>query len=81
MQTMVKKRSLEEYEEKGLRKDDRQPKSKAKFNIHTLKKLEKAIMGDPEVDLTSKFPLDYSVRPAGMRTAAEGAPGRTLRLK
>lgn len=40
-----------------------QPKSKAaKFNAHTLRKLQAAVDKDPEIDLTTQMPMDYSVR-------------------
>ncbi|TPX25214.1 hypothetical protein DIZ76_010664 [Coccidioides immitis] len=40
----------------------------ARFNIHTLKRLQKAVAADPEIDLTSYFPKDYSRRLSEMRT-------------
>lgn len=44
------------------------PKSKAaKFNIHTLKKLEKALSRDPEIDLSSQMRIEYSDRLVRMR--------------
>ena len=40
-----------------------QPKSKAaKFNAHTLRKLQAAFDKDPEIDLTAQMPMDYTVR-------------------
>ncbi|KAJ5577926.1 uncharacterized protein N7459_006890 [Penicillium hispanicum] len=39
------------------------PKSKAaKFNAHTLRKLQAAVDKNPEIDLTTQMPMDYSVR-------------------
>nr|KMM68710.1 hypothetical protein CPAG_05034 [Coccidioides posadasii RMSCC 3488] len=40
----------------------------ARYNIHTLKRLQKAVAADPEIDLTSYFPKDYSRRLSEMRT-------------
>lgn len=41
----------------------RPPKSKAaKFNAHTLRKLQAAVEKNPEIDLTTQMPMDYSVR-------------------
>ncbi|OJD12389.1 hypothetical protein AJ78_07014 [Emergomyces pasteurianus Ep9510] len=40
----------------------------ARFNIHTLKRLQKAVAVDPEIDLTFCFPKDYSTRLTEMRT-------------
>jgi hypothetical protein len=31
----------------------------ARFNAHTLKRLQVAVEQDPEVDLTTKFPIEY----------------------
>ncbi|KAJ5105668.1 hypothetical protein NUU61_003015 [Penicillium alfredii] len=39
------------------------PKSKAaKFNAHTLRKLQTAFDKNPEIDLTTQMPTEYSVR-------------------
>lgn len=39
------------------------PKSKAaRFNARTLKKLQAALDRDPEIDLTTQMPMDYSAR-------------------
>lgn len=38
------------------------PSKATKFNAHTLKKVQAAFALDPEVDLTSKLPSDYSSR-------------------
>lgn len=39
------------------------PKSKAaKFNAHTLRKLQAAVDKDPEVNLIVQIPIDYSLR-------------------
>lgn len=39
------------------------PKSKAaKFNAHTLRKLQAAVDNDPEINLMTQMPMDYSVR-------------------
>jgi hypothetical protein len=44
------------------------PKSKAaRFNIHTLKRLQEAIEKDPEVDFTSKLPI--KILPSNRRDA------------
>ncbi|OAX78314.1 hypothetical protein ACJ72_07380 [Emergomyces africanus] len=40
----------------------------ARFNIHTLKRLQKAVIANPEIDLTSYFPKDYSRRLTEMQT-------------
>ncbi|OAL62143.1 hypothetical protein A7C99_6718 [Trichophyton rubrum] len=40
----------------------------ARFNIHTLKRLQKAVAADLETDLISYFPKDYSRRLSEMRT-------------
>lgn len=48
------------------------PKSKAaRFNLHTLKKLQEAVEQDPEVDLSSKLPIEYSVRLTEMRNSIQ----------
>jgi hypothetical protein len=41
----------------------------AKFNTMVLKKLKKVLAEDPEVDLLSKFPSEYSARLAKRKTA------------
>lgn len=47
------------------------PLSKAaKFNSHALKKLRAAIDDDPEIDLVTKLPMDYSVRLETMRESS-----------
>ncbi|KKZ59980.1 hypothetical protein EMCG_00822 [[Emmonsia] crescens] len=40
----------------------------ARFNIHTLKRLQQAVAADPEINLASYFPKDYSKRLSEMRT-------------
>lgn len=43
-------------------------KSKAaRFNAHTIKRLQAAICNDPEIDLTTQMPIDYSSRLLDMR--------------
>jgi hypothetical protein len=67
IQGSTKRRRLSESTTQG--KDDVRPESKAaRFNLHKLKLLKKAIEKDPEVDLTLKFPSDYSNRLTEMRS-------------
>jgi hypothetical protein len=40
----------------------------AQFNRMVLRKLQKAIAADPEIDLTSKLPTNYSIRLAERKT-------------
>jgi hypothetical protein len=56
-----------------------QPASKSKavrFNAHTLKKLQAAVMKDPEINLAEQFPLEYSQRLMEMRKPIESSPGK-----
>ncbi|QSS58301.1 hypothetical protein I7I51_07724 [Histoplasma capsulatum] len=59
---MSKRKRLEEPGDAG----SKQSKA-ARFNIHTLKRLQKAVAADPEIVLTSDFPKDYSKRLSEMR--------------
>jgi hypothetical protein len=43
----------------------------AKFNAHTLRKLQAAVSHDPEVDLTTRMPIDYTSRLTRMQTSKE----------
>lgn len=55
-------------------------KSKAaRFNLHTLKRLQQAIEEDPEVDLTSALPMEYSIRVCEMRDPAKEELTRKVR--
>lgn len=40
----------------------------ARFNVAAIKKLQKALDADPEVDLISALPMDYAERLAGRKT-------------
>lgn len=52
-------------------------KSKAaRFNAHTLKRLQNAAHNDPEIDLTTQLPTDYSNRLVEMRESRKGHLGR-----
>lgn len=53
--TMARKRSLETV-------SDEQATEAATLNARVFKKLEKALASDPEVDLLSLFPSNYSTR-------------------
>jgi phage tail sheath gpL-like len=44
----------------------------ARFNRIVMRKLQKAIEADPEVDLTSKLPTGYSLRLAGRKKGKQG---------
>jgi hypothetical protein len=48
----------------------------ARFNVHTLKRLQNAANKDPEIDLTAQMPTDYSNRLAKMRQTIYGHLGR-----
>jgi hypothetical protein len=41
--------------------------ARARFNLHTLKRLQEATQADPKVDLTSKLPMDYRCPLSEMR--------------
>ena len=44
-------------------------KSKAaRFNAHTIKRLQATMCNDPEIDLTTQMPMDYSSRLTDMRS-------------
>jgi hypothetical protein len=43
----------------------------ARFNAHTLKRLQAAVEQDPEIDLTTRLPMDYSSRLTEMRDASK----------
>ncbi|KAL2810362.1 hypothetical protein BDW59DRAFT_177125 [Aspergillus cavernicola] len=45
------------------------PSKATRFNEHMLKKLQKAVALDPEVDLAKKLPTDYSTRLDSMRNS------------
>ncbi|KAJ5151909.1 hypothetical protein N7492_010204 [Penicillium capsulatum] len=58
-----------------------QGNSKAvRFNAHTLKKLQAAIDDDPEIDLTTRMPIDYSSRLPGMRSVVDGCPAKIFEI-
>jgi phage tail sheath gpL-like len=44
----------------------------ARFNRIVMRKLQKAIEADPEVDLASKLPTGYSLRLAGRKKGKQG---------
>ncbi|KAJ9244376.1 hypothetical protein DTO169E5_1981 [Paecilomyces variotii] len=57
------------------------PNSKAaKFNLHTLNRLKAAIDNDPEIDLMSQMPIDYSGRLAEMKRSADDTLGQVNSL-
>ncbi|KMO99859.1 hypothetical protein CIHG_10143 [Coccidioides immitis H538.4] len=60
---MAKRKRHEESEGTSPKKS-----KAARFNIHTLSRLQKAVAADPEIDLTLYFPKDYSERLSEMRT-------------
>ncbi|OJJ81320.1 uncharacterized protein ASPGLDRAFT_28157 [Aspergillus glaucus CBS 516.65] len=43
----------------------------AKFNAHTSRKLQAAVSHDPEIDLTTQMPIDYTGRLIRMQTSKE----------
>jgi hypothetical protein len=45
------------------------PSKAARFNARILKKVQDAIASDPEVDLVTKLPADYSTRLKSMRNS------------
>ncbi|RAL03101.1 uncharacterized protein BO80DRAFT_462848 [Aspergillus ibericus CBS 121593] len=47
------------------------PSRASRFNTHALKKLQAAVALDPDVDLTTKLPTDYSARLERMRNGLE----------
>lgn len=56
---------------------EKSPKSKAsRFNAHTVRKLQAAINDDPEVDLVSRMPMDYSSRLIEMRDSEKNSSGK-----
>ncbi|CAG8088628.1 unnamed protein product [Penicillium nalgiovense] len=57
-----------------------QPASKSKaarFNAHILKKLQAAVMKDPEINLAEQFPPEYPQRLMEMRNPIESSPKKT----
>ena len=48
----------------------------AKFNVLTVKKLQAAIDRDPEIDLTTRMPTNYTSRLTKMRTSANVTPSK-----
>lgn len=63
---MAKKRPMDESDVLTRRKS-----KAARFNAHTLKKLQAAVSDDPEIDLTTRMPIEYSNRLTGMRSAVD----------
>ncbi|WEW56432.1 phosphotransferase [Emydomyces testavorans] len=51
--------------------DDVLQSKAARFNLHTLKRLKAALEIDPTVDLTTKFPSDYSNRLSEMQSSSQ----------
>lgn len=50
----------------------------AKYNSSVLRTLEKAFATDPEADIPSKLPSNYSAAVAGLRLAAQDWHGGTF---
>ena len=48
----------------------------AKFNVFTVKKLQAAIDRDPEIDLTTREPTNYTSRLTKVRTSANVTPSK-----
>lgn len=66
-------------EKRALDSEGAQPTSESKaarFNAHTLKKLQAAVTKDPEIDLTEQFPWEYPRRLMKMRTSDESSPSK-----
>ncbi|KAJ5592831.1 hypothetical protein N7537_009735 [Penicillium hordei] len=49
----------------------------ARFNAHVLKKLQAAVIKDPEINLAEQFPLEYPQRLTEMRNPIESSPKKT----
>lgn len=70
---MSQKRSLDDLNSQTP------PESKtARFNAHTVRKLQAAINHDPEIDLTTQMPMNYTSRLAKMRASAKIALGKYI---
>jgi hypothetical protein len=48
----------------------------ARFNAHVLKKLQAAVIKDPEINLAEQFPLEYPQRLTEMRNPIESSPSK-----
>ena len=55
----------------------KRPESRAaKFNVHIIKKLQAAIDRDPEIDLTTQIPTNYTSRLTKFRTSPNVTPSK-----
>jgi hypothetical protein len=66
-------------EKRAFDSEGAQPASKSKaarFNAHILKKLQAAVMKDPEINLAEQFPQEYPQRLMEMRKPIESSPSK-----
>jgi hypothetical protein len=76
-----RKRRLEDSNAYNLNEVNLKSKA-ARFNLYTLKKLQEAVEEDPEIDITSKLPMEYSRRVSEMRNSTkEGLTRESLTLR
>jgi hypothetical protein len=72
---MIETQSLDQ-----INSPEREDTRAIRYNRHSMRKLEAAINEDPEIDLSTRLPPNYSSRLAEIRSPDYTPPGKKIRL-